>query len=167
MEINPSSGFPYYIKRAGNGNLLNQFSSEENFNLFSSVSEEQSAFRYAADKWSIKQIVGHITDHERIMTYRALRFSRKDETILPGYDQNLFVANGGFDEIKFDDLLKELFHVRQSTILMLKSLSDEKLQLKGTAWKFELSVEDFFKATIGHEYHHIDVLKDRYLPCIK
>ncbi|HEX5169344.1 MAG TPA: DinB family protein [Cyclobacteriaceae bacterium] len=97
------------------------------------------------------------------MTYRVLRFSRKDPTALPGYDQDLMVNNSRFDQIEFDDLLEDLRNVRRASVSLINLLSPEQLQLKGKAWKFELTVEDFLKATIGHEYHHMKILKERYL----
>ncbi len=163
MNYSVNDGFPYYIECLGNQNYLQAFLSKEHMNLLRSISEEQSAYRYASGKWSIKQIIGHITDHERIMTYRALRFSRKDTTLLPGYDQNAFVENSRFDEQPFLQLLNDFQHVRNATISFIESLSQEQLELKGSAWKFELTVEDFLRATIGHELHHIRIIKERYL----
>ncbi|HLO37894.1 MAG TPA: DinB family protein, partial [Lacibacter sp.] len=139
------------------------FSSPATFVLLENISEEQANYRYAPGKWSIKQIVGHVTDHERIMTYRALRFSRKDNTQLPGYDQNLFVDNSRFNELSFQQLLTDFKNVRAATNSFIDSLSELQLRLKGFAWKYELTVEEFLKATIGHEIHHIDIMKDRYL----
>jgi uncharacterized damage-inducible protein DinB len=146
----------------GNSNYRQLFSSQENFALLESISEEQSNYRYAPGKWSIKQIIGHITDHERIMTYRALRFSRKDITQLPGYDQNLFVENSRFDELSLHQLITDFKNVRAATNSFISSLSGLQLNLKGFAWKYELTVEEFLKATIGHEIHHINIIKDRY-----
>ena len=97
------------------------------------------------------------------MTYRALRFSRRDVTQLPGYDQNLLVVNSRFDELKLQQLIRDLKNVRAATNSFIDSLSEEQLKLKGFAWKYELTVEEFLKATIGHEIHHIGIIKDRYL----
>ena len=97
------------------------------------------------------------------MTYRALRFSRKDSTPLSGYDQDLMVENSRFNEQTGNDLLLDLKNVRAATLSLMKSFSTAQLQLTGKAWKFELTVEDFLKATIGHEIHHINIIKERYL----
>ena len=97
------------------------------------------------------------------MTYRALRFSRGDATQLPGYDQNLFVVNSRFDELNLQQIITDLKNVRAATNSFIDSLSKEQLEQKGFAWKYELTVEEFLKATVGHEIHHISIFKDRYL----
>ena len=117
----------------------------------------------SAKMWNIRQIVGHITDHERIMTYRALRFSRKDTTQLPGYDQNIFVENSRFNELSLQKLIADFKNVRAATNSFIDSLSEFQLKLKGFAWKYELTVEEFLKATVGHEVHHVNIIKERYL----
>ncbi len=163
MTPDISSGFPYYISLVGSADYKRLFRSEDNFHFLSSLTSGQWERRYAAGKWSIKQIVGHLTDHERIMTCRILRFSRKDATPLPGYDQELFVANSRFDELSSADVLQDFKNVRAATLSLMNSFSDEQLQLKGKAWRFELTVEEYLKATIGHEIHHINVIRERYL----
>ena len=163
MKYTVKDGFPYYVELTEGKDYKQLFTSTAIFDLLYSIGEEKSCYRYAENKWSIKQIAGHITDHERIMTYRALRFSRKDETLLPGYDQNLLVDNSRFDELKFDELINDFKNVRAATNSFINTLSDAQLQLRGVAWIYELTVEDFMKATIGHELHHVAVLKDKYL----
>ena len=164
MRYSINDGFPYYIELLGDRDFIQLFNSKESLNLLKSLTEEQAAYRYAPDKWSIKQIIGHITDHERIMTYRALRFSRKDKTPLPGYDQNTFVDNSRFDELTVSQLTTDLENVRNASVSFINSLSKAQLALTGTAWKYELPVESFLKATIGHEMHHMGVLKQLYAP---
>ena len=164
MQYTVQDGFPYYIELLRDLNYRQLFSSQENFALLESISEEQASYRYAPGKWSIKQIVGHMTDHERIMTYRALRFSRKDTTLLPGYEQNLFVNNSRFDELSLQQLLTDFKNVRSATNSFIDGLSESQLNLKGVAWKYELTVEEFLKATIGHEMHHIRIIKNKYIP---
>lgn len=163
MKHTPADGFPYYIELIGDAYYRQMFLSGENFRLLENINEEQSTYRYATDKWSIKQVVGHITDHERIMMYRALRFSRKDTTALHGYDQNVLVENSRFDELPFAQLLVDFKNVRAATNSFINSLSPAQLQLRGTSWKFELTVEEYLKATIGHEMHHMKIIKERYL----
>src|ERR1700733_12244776 len=107
MTLSPSSGYPYYIDLACKGDILSLFKDTDPFDYLATISEEKSTHRYAPGKWSIKQVVGHITDHERIMIYRALRFSRKDTTPQPGYDQDVLVDNAHFDDISYKDLLQD------------------------------------------------------------
>lgn len=163
MKYSVEDGFPYYAELVEDTDYRQLFASDANFALLSTLNEEQASYRYAPGKWSIKQIIGHITDHERIMTYRALRFSRKDTTQLPGYDQNLLVENSRFDELSLEQLLTDFRNVRAATNSFIDSLSTLQLNLKGFAWKYELTVEEFLKATIGHEKHHMDIIKERYL----
>ena len=162
MKYTVQDGFPYYIELTGEKDYRQLFLSQENLDLLQSITEEKSAFRYAPGKWSIKQIIGHITDHERIMLYRALRFSRNDKTSLPGYDQDVLVNGSRFDELPVAQLVEDLRNVRNASVSFIGSLSGEQLQRTGIAWKYELTVEEFLKATIGHELHHIAVLKDKY-----
>ena len=164
MRYSINDGFPYYIELLGDRDYIQLFNSKESLNLLTSLTDEQAAYRYAPDKWSIKQIIGHITDHERIMTYRALRFSRRDKTPLPGYDQNTFVDNSRFDELSISQLTTDFVNVRNASVSFINSLSKAQLALTGTAWKYELPVESFLKATIGHELHHMNVLKQLYAP---
>jgi uncharacterized damage-inducible protein DinB len=163
MKYTVQDGFPYYAELVGSTGYKKLFYSGEVFELLRSIPEEKASFRYEPGKWSIKQIVGHITDHERIMLYRALRFSRNDKTQLPGYDQDLLVNNSRFDDLSFDDLVTDFQNVRAASNSFIRSLSEEQLQLKGTAWKYELTVEEFLKATIGHQLHHMNILKEKYL----
>ncbi|TDL99441.1 MAG: DinB family protein [Flavobacteriaceae bacterium] len=166
MKYTPKDYFPYYIEKAGSQDILSLLEEKAYLKILGNLSEEQANFRYEKDKWSIKQVLGHITDHERIMTYRALRFSRKDKTVLPGYDENFFVDNARFDELSLSDLLLDLDNVRNASLSLVKSLSKEQLLLKGSAWKFELTVEEFIRAFIGHEMHHLEILSQRYLPLL-
>lgn len=164
MKYNIADGFPFYAEIVENEDYLALFKSANRFDVYKLVTEEQSNYRYAEGKWSLKQIIGHITDHERIMMYRILRFTRKDPTLLPGYDQDLLVDNSRFDEISWQDLLEDFQNVRNASLSFIKSLSPAQLLLTGKARKYEMTVEEFLKATIGHEMHHFGVLEEKYLP---
>ena len=163
MSLTVSDGFPYYIEITGVTPVKTLLTDPSFETLLSSMSEEKSKHRYAEGKWSIKQILGHIVDHERIMAYRTLRFSRKDITPLPGYDQDLMVNNAYFDEFKFSQLVHDYKTVRASTISFVNFLKPEQMTLTGMAWKFELTVDEMLRSIVGHEMHHIKVLKERYL----
>ncbi|MBC7389992.1 MAG: DinB family protein [Opitutaceae bacterium] len=161
MQI--SDGFPYYISLTEGEGINSLFGSIENISVLEAISEDKASFSYQEGKWSIKQILGHITDHERIMTYRALRFSRNDKTILPGYEQDIFVNNSRFNQVDFLMLIEDFKAVRAATKTFVTILSPDQLKLKGTAWKYEISVEETLRATIGHEMHHMKVIKEKYL----
>jgi uncharacterized damage-inducible protein DinB len=163
MTLTPEAGFPYYISLIGNNAYQYLFQRKDTFELLSGLTQEQAEYRYAEGKWSIKEIVAHMADHERIMIYRALRFSRKDTTPLPGYDQNVLINNGHFDQIHYEVILQDFVNVRNSTLSFIKTLVPEQMHLTGMAWKFELSVDDVLKATIGHELHHVGIIRERYL----
>ncbi|HMV78885.1 MAG TPA: DinB family protein [Leptospiraceae bacterium] len=163
MKYAVSDGFPYYIELLGEADYLKLFSSLEDFELLETISEEKANYRFAPDKWNIKQIVGHLTDHERIMIYRILRISRKDTAQLAGYDQELFTANSRFNEISYKQILTDFKNVRASSISFIDTLSQEQLKFKGLVWKFEMSIEEFLKAVIGHTIHHMNIIKEKYL----
>ena len=163
MTLTVSDGFPYYVSLTGSTDVRQLFQDETNFKLLASLSDAQVNYRYAPGKWSIKQIIEHMTDHERIMTYRILRFSRKDTTVLPGYDQDLLVENGRANDLSLADLMDDFRNVRQASKSLIKNLSPGQFKLKGTAWKFELTVEEFLRATIGHELHHMAVIREKYM----
>jgi hypothetical protein len=164
MSYQIADGFPYYIQQTIGQDFMSLFQNPAQIELYKNLSEAQSQYRYATGKWSIKQILGHITDHERIMTYRALRFSRADSTTLSGYDQDVMVNGARFDQLPWALLIEDYQNVRKATLSFIACLSAGQLLLTGQAWKYNLSVEDFLRATIGHELHHVQVLKDRYLP---
>lgn len=163
MKYRVADGFPYYMELMENTDYRSLFQSQENFLFWESIGEEKAGYRYAPGKWSIRQIMGHVTDHERIMAYRIFRFSRRDPTRLPGYDHELFVANSRFEELHFKALTTDFKKVRTATASLVSSLSEPQFHLTGVVGTFEASVADFLKATLGHEQHHIQMIKERYL----
>lgn len=162
MKYTTNDFFLYYIEMSGTKDCQKLFSTTDNITFLNSLTEEQASHRYAADKWSIKQVVGHMTDHERIMTYRALRVSRNDETPLAGYDQNAFVDNSNFDNVPFKDLMEDYQNARNASLSFMNCLSKEQWELKGQLWKYNLNIEEIMRAVIGHEFHHLNVIKERY-----
>ena len=163
MKYTTNDFFLYYIEMSGNEDCQKLFSAKENMLFLNSITEEQASCRYESEKWSVKQVLGHMTDHERIMTYRALRVSRKDKTPLAGYEQNDYVDNGRSDELTFKELVEDYQNVRNASISFMKGLSQEQWRLKGQIWKFNIDVEEIMRAVIGHEFHHINIIKERYL----
>lgn len=96
------------------------------------------------------------------MIYRILRFSRKDQTQLPGYDQDIFVENSNFNALSIQQIRTDYKNVRMATNSFINTLSDAQLALKGRAWKYELTVKEFLQATIGHEIHHMNIIRNKY-----
>jgi uncharacterized damage-inducible protein DinB len=127
------------------------------------IGEQKSLYRYAPGKWSVKEVLGHLIDAERIFTCRALRFARNDQTPLPGFDQDPYVAAGNFDSRPWNDLIAEFEHVRRSTILFFRALTPEQLLKSGTANQNAITVRALGYVIAGHELHHMGILRDRYL----
>ncbi len=163
MTYTPESGFPYYFDFVKNMNCQSIFSSLSTITFLSSISEEKAVYRYAPTKWSIKQIVGHITDHERIMMFRAFLMSRNQLVELWGYDQNFLTDNSRFDELTLEQLITDFANVRKSSVSFIEALSEKQLKIKGFARQYEITLEDFIKSIIGHEKHHINIIKERYI----
>lgn len=164
MQLTVADGFPYYASLVSNENYLMEFKSPFRMAIYDKISEENSQFKYEAGKWSIKQIIGHIIDHERIMTYRILTFSKNDKTLLPGYDQDFFMGNSNFGDLPFEQILEDFKNLRTSTISFIRNLSSNQLKLTGKAWKYEMTIEEYLKSMIGHEIHHFNILQEKYLP---
>lgn len=131
--------------------------------LFSQISEEKGIYAYAEDKWTIKELLGHLIDGERVFAYRAFRFSRADKTPLPGFDQNPYIENANYNSIKLADLLAEFSLLRQSNILFFQNLADEYWDRTGIASDNEISVRALAYILVGHIRHHVKILQERYL----
>ena len=131
--------------------------------LFSQLNEEQALSRYAPGKWSLKEVLAHITDTERIMSYRLLRIARGDTTDLPGFDQDIFIANTSFDEVALTDLVKDFQAVRQATLTLLPTISEAAWTRLGTANTFAISARALAYVIAGHAQHHLNVVEQKYL----
>ena len=125
--------------------------------------QDRADFAYAPGKWTLKESIGHLGDVERVMAYRALRVSRGDRTNLPGFDENAYVANASFSRRTLDDLLEELQVIRASTIHLARHLSPEELARRGTANGNEVTARALFYIIAGHERHHVQLFRDKYL----
>jgi uncharacterized damage-inducible protein DinB len=154
-----------YVKLVPQGDIIRILRDQmkETVALLSTLSEPQSEYRYAAGKWSIKEVIGHITDTERIMSYRLLSIARGEKASLPGYDENEYVAKADFDNQSLKDLMDHFACVRQSTIHLIKSLSDESLSCRGTANNSEVTARALITIMAGHELHHRKIIQERYL----
>ncbi|MBT2681456.1 DinB family protein [Bacillus sp. ISL-35] len=131
--------------------------------LFSVVTEEQADYRYAEGKWTLSEVLGHLTDTERIMSYRILRIARGDKSPLMGFDENEYVQEASFYERAIAELLEDYQNVRRSTISLLKGLPQKSLLNKGNANGFEVSVETIAYMIAGHELHHLKIIQQKYL----
>ncbi|KGO94758.1 DinB family protein [Flavobacterium subsaxonicum] len=120
-------------------------------------------YRYAKGKWTIKDIIQHLIDTERIFAYRALRFARNDSTALAGFEENAYAAVAHGADRKLQDMLVELALVRQCTIALFKSFTEEDLLRRGVASGYTLSVRAVGFIIIGHQNHHMKIFKERYL----
>ena len=127
------------------------------------VPEERGGFRYAEGKWSIREVVGHMIDAERIFSYRALRIARGDTTPLAGFEENDYVRHAGSDGRTIASLLEELRVVRESSVLLFQSLPDDAWVRRGTASGAEVSVRAIACIVAGHAAHHLRILRERYL----
>jgi uncharacterized damage-inducible protein DinB len=152
-----------YIKLVGDdalGALRAQSASTPR--LLSGLSEAQAMHRYAAGKWSVKEVVGHITDGERVFSYRALRIARADTTPLPGFDEEAWVPAAHFDRRPLPDLVADYQTVRAATVALFASLDEDALTRIGTANDQPVSVRALAHMIAGHELHHIGILRERY-----
>lgn len=131
--------------------------------LVKNLSEEQGNFAYAKKKWTIKELLVHIMDTERIFCERALRFARKDKTALPGFDHDVFVKYSGANERTLKDILKEYKTNRKSTLVLFSSFTPEMLERGGTANGNKMTVLSIGYIISGHELHHLNILKEKYL----
>lgn len=154
-----------YVAKVPEGDLvaLLKEQADDTANLLTGVSPEQADYAYAPGKWSIKQVVGHIIDAERVFAYRAMRFARNDETELPGFDENSYVDNANFAQRSLADLLEEFRHVRASTIHFVKNLDPQALTRRGKASNNPVSVRALLYIIAGHERHHTALLREKYL----
>jgi uncharacterized damage-inducible protein DinB len=135
---------------------------EETRRRLSSLTDAKADFRYAPGKWSVKEVVGHITDAERIFTYRALRFARADETPLPGFDENSYVEESRFSERALSSLLDEFRVARAASIAFFENLDETAWNRAGLANDVRMSVRAIAFAIAGHELHHRKILVERY-----
>lgn len=131
--------------------------------LLRDLTEEQALHAYAPGKWTIKEVLGHIMDAERVFMHRALRFARGDHTPLPGFDENAYTPAGGFNTRPLASLIAEFTAVRRATVAFLAGVSGEAWQRSGTASGTPVSVRALAWIAAGHELHHRLILAQRYL----
>lgn len=159
-----------YVQRAtARGDMLAALSSQPNEmkSLLGSLSDSHARFRTGPGEWSIKEIVSHLIDGERVFSYRLLRISRKDKTPLPGFEQEDYVRESGADELLLSDLLDEFEHLRRANMLAIRNMKEEAVLETGTASGATVSARALIYFLVGHVEHHMESLKEKYLPSIR
>jgi uncharacterized damage-inducible protein DinB len=159
---------PYYgkyIDRVGKGDIIDTLTQQmkETQSLLRSIAPAMATHRYAPDKWSISEVIGHVIDAERIFATRALRFARADEQPLPGFEQDDYVKTAKSNAYPLGELASELDALRQANIFFFKHLPGEAWMRKGIASGAEVTVRALAYIIAGHELHHRQLLRTRYL----
>lgn len=160
---------PYAIQYIGllpdDGSVLSHMRTnlEATREFLLSLPEQKLLYRYADEKWTIKEIVQHITDDERIYAYRALRFARNDTTELPGFNQDEYTRVAGANQRTLQALLSEFATVRKGTISLFEGLGDETMTRSGVASGNVMSVRAIAYHIAGHELRHMNIIRERYL----
>lgn len=174
LSISPPEANEYapyygrYISLISGQNILRALESqaEETTALLAAHSEADGDLRYAPEKWSVKEVCGHLSDTERIFAYRALRIARADQTPLAGFEQDDYVRNGPFGHCRLADLVDDLARVRQATLSLFRSLDPAAWSSRGVANNHEVSVRAIAYIIAGHELHHRRILEERYFKAI-
>ena len=161
-EYNPY--YATYISKVGGDDALPALESQigQTLALLGTVDESRALHRYGEGKWSIKEVVGHLTDAERVFGYRALRFGRADFTPLPGFDENAYVPAARFDAQSYRELVAAYGRVRAASVDLFRSLDSEALARVGEASGKPISVRALAWIIAGHELHHVALLRERY-----
>ncbi len=133
----------------------------------SSLDNTRARFKPGPADWSIKEVMGHLNDVERVFSYRLLRISRNDSTPLPGFDQEEYVRESGFDNCSLADLIQEFDFLRRANILSISHMSDAAMDRRGTASGAAVSARALVYMLVGHVEHHMASLREKYLPALK
>ena len=157
--------FGRYINQVPEEDLTEAFQNQSRIfpKLLTSITEVKANHAYAEGKWSIKELVQHLIDAERIFNYRALAIARKETVSLPSFDENSYAANSGGNARDWRSIVNEYLNLRASTQDLYNSFNEEMLAQKGTANNNTISVLSLGFITIGHVYHHQKVLEEKYL----
>jgi len=170
MILKPLAGYasfyqPYLDKVPNDGNLLQHLMDimDETDKLISRLSEEQLLYRYRDDKWTIKDILVHLIDSERIFIYRATRIARSDKTDLPGFDEKLFALIANANSRSINNIVSELKAFRTASLIFIGNLDEEELDRTGTANGYPMSVRLLVNHIYAHHKHHLDIIYSKYL----
>lgn len=153
-----------YVSLVPDGDLLAQLQAQgaETVTLLRGVSEEKSTHAYAPGKWNVREVVGHLTDTERVFTYRALSFARGDTNALPSFDENAWAKTSNAGQRPIEDLVDEFIAVRAGTLALFDGFTPADLVRTGVASGNSVSVRALAWITAGHERHHVAILRERY-----
>lgn len=163
----PGDHAPYYaryVERVPDGNVVDLLEQQgrETIALLRRVDDARSRHRYAPDKWSVRQVVGHLSDTERVFAYRALTFARGDTAALPGMDQDAWVPASNADERAIADLVAEFSAVRAASVALLRGFGPAEFARAGTASNNHVTVGALAYIMAGHELHHVGILREQY-----
>ncbi|MFC0184530.1 Uncharacterized damage-inducible protein DinB (forms a four-helix bundle) [Pseudarcicella hirudinis] len=163
-EYQQNKYFSYYIELVDSENVIDTLTSqfERVKNLYKNLPEEKYFFKYAEGKWNLKEVLGHITDTERIFAYRSLCIARGEKQALPGFDENEYMTFSNFNEQTMESLIEQYCSVRESSLALFKSFSEEISARMGTANGNGVSARALVWMIAGHEKHHLEILKERY-----
>lgn len=159
------SFYKTYIDKVPEGNIVEVLTEQgkEARKFYQSIPEAIGCYSYQPGKWTIKEVIGHMCDTERIMGYRALAIARGEKTPLPGFDENEYARNSNFNKRTVTDIADEMLYIRASHIGLFNSFDDEILMRMGNANGNNVSVRALLYIIAGHELHHLNILRDRYL----
>ena len=170
MRVRPASdeyasAFQAYVGRVPDGDVMQQLRAqgERSRVLFAGIGESKGGFRYAPGKWTVKQVVNHVIDAERVFAYRALCIARNDLRPLPGFDENDYAGNAPASSLALRHLRNEFQAVRSATICLFRNLPEEAWLRRGRANQYEVTVRGLAFQIAGHERHHVKILRERYL----
>lgn len=168
-KLAPNEYPPYakiYLEHLEDNNILGILQERLNFvkKFYSNISENQADFAYASGKWSIKEVLLHVIDSERVFTYRAMSFARGEKNPLPGFDQDLFVQNSFAQERSLASIIVEFEAVRWASLSLYQNLNPETLLSEGNANGFSVTPRAFAALSAGHEIHHTKIITEKYLP---
>lgn len=167
MRPNPGDYNPYYetyIKEVEGDDILKILNEQnkQTQEVLNSFSELRGNYRYADGKWTVKEVVGHLLDTERVFAYRALCIARGEKKSLPGFEQDDYVREGNFNSRNLPDLNYEFRLLRESNLLTFRSFSEDMLNKRGTANESPVTVRAILWIIAGHEKHHVNILRERY-----
>ena len=171
-KLAPNEYPPYakiYLEHLESNDILSILQERSQFvkKFYQNISEEEALFAYAPGKWSIKEVLLHVIDSERVFAYRAACFARGEKTPLPGFDQDLFVQNSSANKRSLASIIAEFEAVRLASLSLYQNLSPETLLNEGNANGFSVTPRALAALSAGHEIHHTKIIAERYLPLLK